>query len=211
VAQSFTSWPYAKTGGPVKDEDDPLDPDPPARVREMLAAIRHLESAVVGAPALAGVVLRYGGFYGPGTSIQVDPDGVQVEAVRKRQMPIVGSGAGIFSFVHIDDAAAATVLAIERGPETTGLFNIVDDEPAPVRVWLPELAAAIGAKPPRRVPRWLGRLVGGEAAVSMMTEMRGASNAKARRELGFEPRYRSWRQGFAEGLRASEPAVAATR
>jgi 2-alkyl-3-oxoalkanoate reductase len=208
VAQSFAGWPYAKTGGPVKDEDDPLDADPPRRLRGVLAAIRHLERSVTGATGLEGVVLRYGGFYGPGTSIQTDPDGVQVEAVRKRRMPIVGSGAGIFSLIHIDDAAGATVAAIEAGSATTGIFNVVDDDPAAVREWLPHLAQAIGAGPPRRVPGWLGRLVAGEAAVSMMTETRGASNARARRELGWEPRYRSWRQGFAEGLSAS--AVEAT-
>ena len=184
VAQSFTGWPYAREGGPVKTEQDPLDPTPVATMRETLGAIRHVERLVTGA---GGLALRYGGFYG-------SPDDAQLELVRKRRFPIVGDGGGIWSFVHLDDAAAATVLALERG--APGVYNIVDDEPAPVREWLPALAEAIGAKPPHRVPRWLARLLAGEAGVVLMTEIRGASNAKAKRELGWTLRYPSWREGF---------------
>jgi 2-alkyl-3-oxoalkanoate reductase len=199
VAQSFAGWPFERTGGPIKTEEDPLDTSPPKPVRQTSAAIRYLEGAVTGAEGFEGLALRYGGFYGPGTSIGLDPPGEQAEMVRKRRLPIVGNGAGIWSLIHIEDAAAATVAAVERGDP--GVYNIVDDDPVPVSELLPELAAAVGAKPPRHVPRWLGRLVGGEAAVVMMTEIRGASNAKAKRELGWELRYPSWRQGFREGLR----------
>lgn len=198
VAQSFAGWPFARTGGPVKSEDDPLDPDPPKDLRTTLDAIRHLERAVSGADWTEGLVLRYGGFYGPGTSVGVSPEGEQVEMVRKRRFPVVGGGSGVWSLIHIEDAAAATAAAVERG--APGIYNVVDDEPAPVSEWLPALADAVGARPPMRVPRWLGRLVAGEAATVMMTESRGASNAKAKRELGWQPRYASWRQGFAEGL-----------
>jgi nucleoside-diphosphate-sugar epimerase len=189
VAQSYTSWPYARTGGRVKTEDDPLDPTPPAGMRETLAAIQHLENAVVEA---GGIALRYGGFYGA-------PDDAQLELVRKRRFPIVGDGDGIWSFVHLDDAASATVLALERG--TPGVYNVVDDEPAPVREWLPALAAAIDAKPPRHVPRWLARLAAGESGVVLMTESRGASNAKAKRVLDWALRFPSWRQGFPAAYR----------
>jgi nucleoside-diphosphate-sugar epimerase len=184
VAQSYAGWPYARNGGPVKTEQDPIDPTPVPTMRETLAAIRHLEQAVVDA---GGVALRYGGFYG-------SPDDAQLELVRKRRFPIVGDGGGVWSFVHLDDAATATALALENG--AAGIYNIVDDEPAPVREWLPALAAAIGAKPPRRIPRWLARLVAGEAGVALMTDARGASNAKAKGELGWALRYPSWRQGF---------------
>jgi 2-alkyl-3-oxoalkanoate reductase len=201
VAQSFTSWPYAKAGGPVKTEDDPLDPDPPEAARGMLRAIRQLEEHVTGAEGLEGVALRYGGFYGPGTSIT--DGGTHVDAIRKRRFPVVGGGAGIWSFVHIDDVASATKAAIES--DATGIFNVVDDEPAPVSEWLPYLAAAIGAKPPRRVPAWVGKLAVGELGVSMMTETRGASNEKAKRELGWQLRYPSWRLGFREGLTDDVP------
>ena len=186
VAQSYAGWPYAREGGAVKTEDDPLDPDPVPAMSETLAAIRHLESRVVDA---GGIVLRYGGLYGA-------PDDAQLELVRKRRFPIVGDGGGVWSFVHLDDAAAATVLALERGEP--GIYNVVDDEPAPVREWLPTLADAIGAKPPRRVPRWLGRLAAGESGVALMTEARGASNAKAKRELGWTLRHPTWRRGFRE-------------
>jgi nucleoside-diphosphate-sugar epimerase len=186
VAQSFAGWPYARECGAVKTEEDRLDPTPVPAMRETLAAIRHLEKAVTGA---GGVALRYGGLYG-------SPEDAQLELVRRRHFPIVGDGGGVWSFVHLDDAAAATVLALEAG--ATGIYNVVDDEPAPVREWLPALAAAIGAKPPRRVPRWLARLAAGEVGVVLMTEVRGASNAKARGELGWTLRYPSWRQGFAE-------------
>jgi nucleoside-diphosphate-sugar epimerase len=198
IAQSFAGWPFERTGGPVKTEEDPLQASPPKTVSETLGGIRYLESAVTGAEGIEGVVLRYGGFYGPGTSIAVNPDGEQVEMLRKRRLPVIGSGEGVWSFVHIDDAASATVAAVDRGEP--GLYNVVDDEPAPVRVVLPELANAVGAKPPRHFPRWLGRLIAGEGNTIMMTEVRGASNAKAKRELGWELRYPSWRQGFREGL-----------
>ena len=197
VAQSYAGWPYAREGGPVKTEEDPLDPTPVPSMSETLAAIRHLEQATVGA---GGLALRYGGFYG-------SPDDAQLELVRRRRFPIVGDGGGIWSFVHLDDAAAATVLALERGKP--GIYNVVDDEPAAVREWLPALAAAIGAKPPRRVPRWLARLLAGEAGVVLMTEIRGASNAKAKHELGWTLRYPSWREGFrAAYRRAGAPAPA---
>ena len=196
VAQSFAGWPFARLGGPVKTEDDPLDPDPPAERRRTLDAIRHLEAAVLGADGLEGLVLRYGGFYGPGTS--VGAGGYLLEDLRRRRFPLVGAGTGVWSFVHIDDAAAATVAAVERG--APGIYQIVDDDPAPASAWLPELAAAVGARPPRRVPAWVARLVAGEHAVVMMTEVRGASNAKAKRELGWRPAYPSWRQGFRHGL-----------
>jgi nucleoside-diphosphate-sugar epimerase len=184
IAQSFASTLYARTGGPVKTEDDPLDSNPVAAMRETVAAMRHLDETVTSA---GGIVLRYGGFYG-------DEDGL-IEAVRKRMFPIVGSGEGVSSFIHLEDAAAATVLALDLdGP---GVFNVTDDEPAPVREWLPVLAQVLGAKPPRRIPRWLARLFAGEAAVVLSTDTRGASNAKAKRELGWQLRYPTWREGFA--------------
>jgi nucleoside-diphosphate-sugar epimerase len=198
VAQSYAGWPFARTGGPVKDETDPLDPDPPRALRATLDAILHVEEAVTGITWGEGLVLRYGGFYGPGTSLSLEPGAAAVESVRKRQFPVIGDGGGIWSFVHIEDAAAATAAAVERGH--AGIYQIVDDEPAPVREWLPALASALGAKPPRRLPRWLGRLVAGKAGTVMMTEVRGASNAKAKRELGWTLRYPSWRLGFAKGL-----------
>jgi nucleoside-diphosphate-sugar epimerase len=196
VAQSFAGWPFARTGGPVKTEDDPLDPDPPAALRPALDAIRHLEAAVLGAEGIEGLVLRYGGFYGPGTS--AGEGGFMLDDLRRRRFPLVGAGTGVWSFVHIDDAAEATALAVERG--APGSYQIVDDDPAPVSEWLPALAAAAGAPPPRRVPAWVARLLAGEHAVVLMTEVRGASNAKARRALGWTPAYRSWRQGFRTGL-----------
>jgi nucleoside-diphosphate-sugar epimerase len=198
VAQSYGGWPYERVGGPAKAEDTPLDPEPPAKVRPIIDAIRHLEHAVTEADPIEGVVLRYGGFYGPGTNVSADPEADFVKPIRKRQFPVIGGGGGVWSFVHITDAATATLAAIEGG--APGVYNVVDDEPAPVREWLPGLAAAVGAKPPRRVPRWLGRLLAGEAAVVSMTEARGALNAKAKRELGWTPRFASWRTGFTEGL-----------
>ncbi len=185
VAQSYASARYARTGGMVKTEDDPLDPNPLPAMSEAMAAMRYLDETVI---AAGGIVLRYGGFYGAAD------DGL-VEPVRKRMFPIVGDGAGVTSFIHLDDAAAATVLALEHdGP---AIYNIVDDDPAAVREWLPVLAQALGAKPPRHAPRWLARLFAGELAVMMGTESRGASNARARRELGWTLRYPSWRDGFA--------------
>jgi nucleoside-diphosphate-sugar epimerase len=189
VWQSYAGWPYAREGGPVKTEDDPLDPEPPADARETLAAIRYLEAAVMGAEGLDGVVLRYGGFYGPTTSI--DQGGEHLEMIRKRRFPIGGDGEGVWSFVHIDDAAAATVAAIEGG--APGIYNVVDDDPAKTSDWLPSLAAAIDAKPPRRLPGWLVKLAAGPQALSLMTRVRGASNAKAARELGWRPQH-SWRE-----------------
>jgi nucleoside-diphosphate-sugar epimerase len=193
VAQSAVYFIYARTGGPVKNEEDPLDPSPVGDLRQSLAAIRHLEQAVVGAEWTEGIALRYGAFYGPGTSLA--PGGEQFELVRRRKFPVVGNGRGVWSFIHIADAAEATVAAIERGRR--GIYNIVDDDPAPVSEWLPGLAAAVGAKKPMRVPRFVGRLFAGEAGAVMMTEIRGASNAKAKRELGWRPAHPSWREGFA--------------
>jgi 2-alkyl-3-oxoalkanoate reductase len=189
VAQSYTGWSNPRTGGPVKRESDGLDPDPAKMQRKSLAAIDHLERAV---PAAGGVVLRYGNFYGPGASDSL------VELVRKRRFPVIGDGAGVWSWIHLDDAAAAAVAALERG--TPGVYNITDDEPAPAAEWLPYLAEAVGAKPPMRVPKWLARLMAGTVAVQWMTEGRGASNAKAKRELGWQLTWPSWRQGFREGL-----------
>jgi 2-alkyl-3-oxoalkanoate reductase len=195
VAQSAASFGrYAREGGPVKTEDDPVDPTPVKGMREVMAAMRHLDQAVTDA---GGIALRYGAFYGAAN------DGL-LEPVRKRQFPIVGDGDAVWSWIHLDDAAAATVLALEHdGP---AIYNIVDDEPAPVREWLPVLAKALGAKPPRHVPVWLARVIAGEAAVMMGTDARGASNAKAKRELGWTPRYASWRQGFVAAYAPGVPA-----
>jgi nucleoside-diphosphate-sugar epimerase len=196
IAQSFCGWPFAREGGPVKTEEDPLDPNPPDSFSKTLAAIRYLEDTVRRTVDIEALALRYGIFYGPGTGIA--EDGSVVKLVRKRRMPIVGDGAGVWSFIHIDDAARATVAAISHGDP--GIYNIVDDEPAPVSTWLPALAQAVGAKPPYKVPVWLGKLAIGEGGVSMMTMIRGGSNAKAKRELGWQPTYTSWRRGFVEGL-----------
>jgi len=195
VAQSFASYRYAREGGPVKTENDPLDPNPPASARETNAAMSHLDKAVTDA---GGIALRYGGFYGASNDGLVGP-------VRKRQFPIVGDGGGVSSFIHLDDAAAATVLALEH--DRAGVYNIVDDEPAPTRDWLPVLANALDAKPPRHIPGWLARLFMGEGLV-MMTESRGASNAKAKRELGWTLRYPSWRHGFTAAYRQPRPLQA---
>jgi nucleoside-diphosphate-sugar epimerase len=183
---------YARTGGPVKTEEDPLDPTPAREMRETLAAIRHLEEVVLGARWTEGIVLRYGVFYGPGTSMA--PGAEQFELVRRRKFPLVGDGGGVWSFIHVADAAEATVAAVERG--SRGVYNVVDDDPAPVAKWLPALAQALGAKKPMRVPRFIGRLLAGEAGVVMMTNVRGVSNAKAKRELGWRPAHPSWRDGF---------------
>jgi nucleoside-diphosphate-sugar epimerase len=204
VIQSFAGWPYERRGGPVKTEDDPLDPHPVKAMSRSHAAIRQLERAVVGADFLEGVALRYGGFYGPGTSFW--SDGEFVDLIRSRKLPLVGDGAGVWSFVRIEDAARATLLALERGRR--GVYNVVDDEPAQIREWLPAAAEAFGAKPPRHVPLWLGRMLAGEAAVVMMTDMRGASNEKAKRELGWQPAHPSWRGGFRELAEASTEPLA---
>ena len=198
VAQSFAAFRWARTGGPVLTEDDPLDPNPPAALRVPLVGILHVEQAVPAIEWGEGLVLRYGGFYGPGTAISRAPDATVAMAVRKRRFPILGDGGGVWSQVHVEDAAAATLAAVDHGQP--GIYNIVDDEPAPVREWLPALASALDAKPPRHVPRWLGRLAGGEAATLMMTDGRGASNAKAKRDLGWQPHYASWRVGYVQGL-----------
>jgi 2-alkyl-3-oxoalkanoate reductase len=198
VAQSFGAFRWARTGGPVLTEADPIDLDPPAALRMALPGILHVERAVTTIEWGEGLALRYGGFYGPGTGISLAPDAVMAAPIRKRRFPIVGDGGGVWSHVHIEDAATATAVAVERGEP--GVYNVVDDEPAPVREWLPVLASALDAKPPRRIPRWLGRLLAGETATLMMTDVRGASNEKAKRELGWKLRYATWRQGFAQGL-----------
>jgi nucleoside-diphosphate-sugar epimerase len=205
VAQSFAGWPYARTGGIVKTEDDPLDGNPPATLRDTLEAIKYLESAVLRVQEIEGIVLRYGGFYGPGNAI--GENGTVVEQVRHRRVPIIGGGTGVWSFLHIDDAAQATLAAVERA--ASGIYNIVDDEPATVSEWLPALAQILGAKPPFRLPAWLGRLAIGEHGVILMTDIRGASNAKAKRELGWQPRWPSWRDGFRVGLSEAGSAARA--
>jgi nucleoside-diphosphate-sugar epimerase len=196
ITQSFGNWNYARTGDNVKAETDPLDPDPPANQRESLAAMRHLEATTTGAAGIEGVVLRYANFYGPGTSYA--SDGLLTQMLRKRRLPIIGDGAGVWSFIHLDDAATATLAFVERG--APGIYNVADDEPAAVRDWIPELARAVGAKPPRRVPVWLGRIAVGEVGVSLMTKIRGASNQKIKRELGWQPAFPTYREGFHAGL-----------
>ena len=202
IVQSYTGWSNPREGGPVKTEEDPLDPSPTRAQRETLAAIGYLERTVTSAGQLEGIALRYGSLYGPGASDAL------VDLIRKRKVPIIGNGAGIWSFLHTSDAAAATVCALERG--APGVYNVVDDEPASVAEWLPFLVRAIGAKAPYRVPRWIGRLAGGETTVSMMTQVRGSSNEKAKRELGWLPAWPSWRQGFRGGLDAALPQRQAT-
>jgi nucleoside-diphosphate-sugar epimerase len=201
IAQSFTGWPNIRAGSLIKTEEDPLDPAPPAAQRQTLAAIRHLERAVLAAP-LEGIVLRYGSLYGPGASDQL------AGPIRRGMIPIIGDGAGVWSFLHTADAASAAVAALTGG--APGLYNVADDEPASVAEWLPFLAAAIGARPPRRVPVWLGRMAAGEVGVSMMTQIRGSSNARAKQQLGWRPSWPSWRQGFRDGL-AADPQRAASR
>jgi nucleoside-diphosphate-sugar epimerase len=192
VAQS-NSAAYARTGAAVKSEEDPIDASPPGVMRANVEAIGHLEEAVLGATWTEGIALRYGWFYGPGTSMAPGHD--PYELIRRRKFPLVGDGGAVWSFIHIADAADATVAAIERG--SRGIYNVVDDDPAAVADWLPALAEQLGAKKPMRVPRFVGRLFGGQFAVVMMTELRGASNAKAKRELDWHPGHPSWRQGFA--------------
>jgi nucleoside-diphosphate-sugar epimerase len=193
IAESVAFF-YVPEGDWVKEEDAPAFGEAPGQFGEASRALADLERQVVGAEGLEGVVLRYGWLYGPGT--YYDRDGSQTEDFHRRRMPIVGRGAGTFSFIQVEDAASATVAAVERG--APGIYNVVDDEPAPMSEWVPVFAEAVGAKRPRRVPVWLARLVAGAAAVGMATDLRGAANAKAKRELGWQPRYPSWRQGFAD-------------
>jgi 2-alkyl-3-oxoalkanoate reductase len=195
VAQSFCGWPYARNGGPVKSEDAPLDPAPPRNMRQTLEAIRYLEKTLTASSEIDGIVLRYGAFYGEKTGLF---DGPTIDQLRYRRVPLIGDGNGWWSFVHIGDAAAATAIAIERG--APGIYNIVDDEPAPVREWLPALAAMLGAKAPWHIPKWLARIAAGKHIVSLMTEARAGSNAKAKRNFLWQPAYPSWRQGFPEVL-----------
>jgi nucleoside-diphosphate-sugar epimerase len=192
VAQSNGAFTYARTGGPVKSEQDPLDHAPVRQMRPTISAVKHLEEAVLGAAWTEGIVLRYGAFYGPGTSMA--PGSELFEMIRRRKFPVIGDGGGVWSFVHIADAAEATVAAVENADR--GVYNIVDDDPAPVAEWLPELAAMLGAKKPMRVPRFIGRMAAGRAGVVLMTELRGASNAKTKRELGWYPAHSTWRQGL---------------
>ena len=196
IAQSYGNWNYARSGTGLKTERDPFDATPPANQEQSLAAIRYVESAVTGAEGIEGIALRYGNFYGPGTGLAMD--GALVALIRKRRLPIIGDGSGVWSFVHMDDAAAAATAAIGHG--APGVYNVADDEPLPVSAWLPLLAEAVGAKPPMRVLVWLGRLAAGEVGVSMMTQIRGTSNAKAKAELGWAPQYRTCREGFRNGL-----------
>jgi nucleoside-diphosphate-sugar epimerase len=195
IAQSFAGWPYERVGGTIKTEEDPLDPAPPAAFRRTLEAIRYLESAVTGETGLEGLILRYGSFYGPGTAIS--EQGWMVNDIRKRRIPIIGGGGGVWSFTHVDDAARFTRAAITRG--APGIYNIVDDDPARVSQWLPALAEALGANPPRRIPAWMARFVIGDAVVFMI-DVRGASNAKAKRAFGLNLIWPSWRDGFKRGL-----------
>ena len=206
VAQSFCGWPYARVGGAVKTEDDPLDPNPPAAFRPTLDAIRCLEGAVTTA-GFDGICLRYGGFYGPGTSLSAN--GAIVEQVRRRRFPIIGSGGGIWSFIHIADAASATVAALEG--EALGVFNVTDDEPAPVAAWLPVFAAAVGAKPPLHLPAWLGRLALPHHLYVMMTDVRGGSNARFKQTFAWRPAWATWREGFQRGLGSTGRAHASTK
>jgi nucleoside-diphosphate-sugar epimerase len=196
IAQSYCGWPYAKKGGPVKTEEDPLDPKPPESFIKTLAAIRYLEDKVSSTTFLDALALRYGMFYGPGTAI--GKGGAVVKMVRQRRFPIIGGGGGVWSFIHILDAARATVAAISRG--APGIYNIVDDDPSKVAIWLPALAKAVEAKPPFRIPYWLGEVTIGKAGMPIMTQIRGGSNAKAKRELHWTPIYPSWRIGFVDGL-----------
>lgn len=193
IAQSYTGWTNERAGGPVKTEDDPLDPSPPAAQQETMRAIKYLEDRVLGVAGIEGIVLRYGSFYGPGASDKL------IELLRKRKMPVAGDGAGIWSWAHVDDAARATVQALQLG--SPGIYNIVDDEPASVAQWLPFLANAVGTKPPLRIPVWLARLAAGDVAVSMLTQIRGSSNAKAKLALQWQPKWKSWRDGFSYGLK----------
>jgi nucleoside-diphosphate-sugar epimerase len=196
ISQSYAAWPYVRQGSMVKSEDDPFDPNPPIELRNTMEALQYLESVTRGLQGVKGIVLRYGAFYGPGTSLS--EGGSLVEDVKRRKFPIIGKGSGMWSFIHIDDAAAATVAAVEHG--AAGVYNIVDDDPAPVSEWLPALAEALGAPKPLHVPAFIARFLVGEQGIMMMTQIRGASNAKAKRRLQWNPQWPSWRSGFREGL-----------
>jgi 2-alkyl-3-oxoalkanoate reductase len=196
IAQSYTGWPYARTGSWIKNEDDLLLSTPDPENRETFQAILHLESEVLFSPGIEGFVLRYGSFYGPGTSL--GRGGSMLDEIRKRHIPVIGKGSGHWSFVHIEDAATATLAAVDA--LTPGVYNICDDEPAPVAEWLPYLAKTIGAKKPRYLPKWIGRIVAGKHGAAMMTEIRGASNQKAKSLLPWTLRWPSWRKGFRDGL-----------
>ncbi len=196
IAQSYTGWPNARTGGRVKTEEDPLEENPPAEMRQSLQAIKALEEMTTRAAEITGIVLRYGNLYGPGTSL--GEQGAMTQLVRERKLPIFGTGDGVWSFIHVDDAANATRLAVNHG--SAGIYNIVDDDPAELSEWLPELARLIGAKPPAHLPAWMGRLAIGETGMAMMNGARGSSNAKAKAALGWKPLYSSWREGFRYGL-----------
>jgi 2-alkyl-3-oxoalkanoate reductase len=195
IAQSYGNWNYERTGSLIKTEEDPLDLTPPAHQTRSMAAIRYLEQVIQSTSGIQGIALRYGNLYGPGTGFALDGD--IVATIRKRGLPIVGSGTGVWSFIHVEDAASATVAAIQHGEP--GVYNICDNEPAPVSVWIPALAKAVGAKPPYHIPVWIARLIVGDVGVSMMTQVRGASNAKAKRELDWQPRFKTWRDGFRTG------------
>jgi nucleoside-diphosphate-sugar epimerase len=201
VAQGFAGSPYARTGSGVKTEEDPFDPDPPMQFRATFAALRHLESSVLGNFPESGIVLRYGWFYGPRTSLA--KNGPTAQAARKRMLPIVAGGTGLWSFLHIEDAASAALAALEG---KAGIYNIADDEPALVRDWVSMLAELVGAKPPFHVPAWIARRLIGDHGVAMMRDNRGISNGKAKRELGWSPRHPNWRDGFAKEFAEHEPA-----
>jgi 2-alkyl-3-oxoalkanoate reductase len=200
IAQSYCGWTFARSGDRVKSESDALDPNPPEEFRGTLEAIKHLERTVTRSAQPEGIVLRYGSFYGPGTGV-FEPS--SIDQIRRRRMPLVGSGEGWWSFLHVEDAATATAAAVEHA-DAGNIYNIVDDEPAPVKEWLPALAALLGARPPLHVPAWLGRLLAGEHLVAMMTEVRAASNAKAKQALAWQPVHASWRTGFAEIARQTQ-------
>ena len=204
VAQGYAGWPYRSDGPAIKTEDEPFEPELPEEMRPTVDAMRHLEEAVLGTRGIEGTVLRYGAFYGPGTGLGLDGD--MTAMIRKRMMPVVGDGAGVWSYCHVEDGAAATVAALERG--ATGVYNVVDDRPTPVGDFLTGLARMLGAKPPRHVPAWLAKPLIGEAGVYLMTQPRGVSNAKARAELGWTPRYPSWRDGFRAEMTSEHAASA---
>ncbi|CAM5372480.1 Aurachin B dehydrogenase [Afipia felis] len=196
VAQSFCGWPFARTGGAIKTESDALDPEPPAELRTTLSAIEYLEEAVTKSTQPDGIVLRYGTFYGAGTGML---ENFMLEQIRNRRFPLIGDGAGWWSFIHVDDAATASLKALEHG-KPGNIYNITDDEPAQVRDWLPALADMLGAKPPHHLPAWIARLIAGNHLVIMMTQARAGSNAKAKRKLDWQPAHPSWRLGFAEAI-----------